>query len=109
VKLMESVHNTARRKHLAQATEKRYTYWIKRFILYHGKRHPATLEEQEIEGFLHTPGRGATSFGGLTVSRPLHQVLCSSECRHSGGSGDHESSKDAPLAIRLWAIAPGAP
>jgi integron integrase len=52
MKLMESVHNTARRKHLAQATEKRYTYWIKRFIPYHGKRHPATMGKQEIEAFL---------------------------------------------------------
>jgi integron integrase len=52
MKLMESVHNTARRRHLAQATEKRYTYWIKRFILYHGKRHPSTMGKQEIEAFL---------------------------------------------------------
>jgi hypothetical protein len=49
---MESVHNTARRKHLAQATEQRDTYWIKRFILYHGKWHPATMGKGEIEGFL---------------------------------------------------------
>ena len=52
MKLMESVHNTARRKHLADATEKRYTYWIRRFILYHGKRHPLTMGRQEIEAFL---------------------------------------------------------
>jgi integron integrase len=52
VKLMESVHNTARRKHLAGATEKRYSYWIRRFILFHGKRHPLTMGRQEIEAFL---------------------------------------------------------
>jgi integron integrase len=52
VKLMDSVHNTARRKHLAVATEKRYTYWIRRFILFHGKRHPLTMGRQEVEAFL---------------------------------------------------------
>jgi hypothetical protein len=61
VTLMESVRNTARRKHLADATEKRYTYWIRRFILYHGKRHPLTMGRQEIEAFLT----------GLAVQRRL--------------------------------------
>ncbi len=55
---MESVHNTARRKHLAQATEKRGTYWIKRFILHHGKRHPSTMGKEESEGFLTDLARG---------------------------------------------------
>jgi integrase len=52
VKLMESAHNTARRKHLAVATEKRCTCRIRRFILFHGTRHPLTLGRQEIEAFL---------------------------------------------------------
>jgi integron integrase len=52
VKLMESVHNTARRRHLAHATENRYSNWIRRFILFHGKRHPSTMGKQEVEAFL---------------------------------------------------------
>ena len=52
VKLMESVHNVARRRHLAATTEKRYTEWIRRFILFHGKRHPLTMGKLEIETFL---------------------------------------------------------
>jgi len=52
VKLMESVHNVARRRHLAATTERRYTEWIRRFILFHGKRHPLTMGKLEIEAFL---------------------------------------------------------
>ncbi len=52
MKLMESVHNVARRRHLAATTEKRYTEWIRRFILFHGTRHPLTMGKLEIEAFL---------------------------------------------------------
>jgi Phage integrase, N-terminal SAM-like domain len=77
MKLMESVLNTSRRKQLAQATEQRDTYWIKRFILYHGKQHPATMGQGEDRRLPHRPGRGATSAGRLKVSRPrfLYRVL----------------------------------
>jgi integron integrase len=63
MKLMDSVHNAARRKHLAVATEQRYTYWIRRFILYHGKRHPLTMGKQEIDAFLTdlAVGRGLSA------------------------------------------------
>ncbi len=41
------------RKHnLAYQTEKAYLYWIKRFILFHGKAHPATMHDQEVAAFL---------------------------------------------------------
>ncbi|UCF94281.1 MAG: phage integrase N-terminal SAM-like domain-containing protein, partial [Desulfobacterales bacterium] len=33
-------------------TEKSYVFWIKRFILFHGKRHPNELGKPEIEAFL---------------------------------------------------------
>lgn len=52
VKLTESVHNVARRRHLAATTERRYTEWIRRFILFHGRRHPLTMGKLEIEAFL---------------------------------------------------------
>ncbi len=34
------------------ATEKAYLAWIRRYILFHGKRHPAEMEKLEIEAFL---------------------------------------------------------
>ncbi|MCP4112520.1 MAG: hypothetical protein GY749_44510 [Desulfobacteraceae bacterium] len=33
-------------------TESAYTDWIKRYIIYHGKRHPKEMGESEISQFL---------------------------------------------------------
>jgi integron integrase len=41
-----------RAKHYSQRTEKAYLGWIRRFILFHGKRHPAHMGREEIETYL---------------------------------------------------------
>ena len=41
-----------RTKHYLIQTEKTYLLWIKRFILFSGKRHPKELGEQEVTAFL---------------------------------------------------------
>lgn len=51
-KLLDRVRNTVRTKHYAYSTEKTYLGWIRRYILFHKKRHPATLGEAEIAEFL---------------------------------------------------------
>jgi site-specific recombinase XerD len=39
-------------KHYSIRTEEAYTDWIRRFILFHRKRHPIDMGEQEIAAFL---------------------------------------------------------
>ena len=34
------------------ATERSYTQWVKRFILFHGKKHPKCMGKKEVEAFL---------------------------------------------------------
>jgi len=51
-KLLDEVRNTLRVHHYAMKTEKAYVQWIKRFILFHQKRHPTELGKQEVEQFL---------------------------------------------------------
>jgi len=51
-KLLDLVRETAQLKHLSLRTEKSYTQWIKRFILFHKKRHPVDLGEDEVRRFL---------------------------------------------------------
>jgi integron integrase len=41
-----------RRKHFSIRTEQAYTDWIRRFILFHGKRHPREMAEIEVTEFL---------------------------------------------------------
>lgn len=52
VKLLDQVRNVIRRKHYSLRTEEAYITWIKRFILYHHKRHPKDMGPREIENFL---------------------------------------------------------
>jgi len=51
-KLLELVRMTIRSRHYSRRTEKSYVGWIKRFILFHGKRHPREMGECEITAFL---------------------------------------------------------
>ncbi len=51
-KLLDSVRDAIRTRHLSRRTEQAYTYWTKRFVLFHNKRHPSELAEPEIRAFL---------------------------------------------------------
>ena len=52
VKLLDKVRQCIRLKGYSIRTEKSYISWIKRFILFHGKRHPQEMGKAEIEAFL---------------------------------------------------------
>ncbi len=51
-KLLDRVRETIRRKHYSIRTEKSYVAWIRRYILFHNKRHPQEMGRAEIEAFL---------------------------------------------------------
>jgi integron integrase len=41
-----------RTRHYSRRTEQAYVYWVRRFVLYHGRRHPRTMGSREISAFL---------------------------------------------------------
>jgi len=51
-RLLEQVHQAIRRLHYSRRTEEAYVGWIKKFIYWSGKRHPATLGAPEVSAFL---------------------------------------------------------
>jgi integrase len=51
-KLLDQVRDAIRTKHYALRTEEAYVNWVRRFILFHGKRHPKDMGGPEIEAFL---------------------------------------------------------
>jgi integron integrase len=51
-KLLDQVRDVIRRKHFSIRTEQCYTDWIRRFILFHNKRHPREMAEAEVTEFL---------------------------------------------------------
>ncbi len=50
--LLDRVRDRIRFKHYSIRTEQAYVDWIRRFIVFHGKRHPADLGVAEVEAFL---------------------------------------------------------
>jgi integron integrase len=51
-KLLDRVRWHLRVKHYSLRTEQSYIHWIRRFILFHHKRHPDEMGEKEIAAFL---------------------------------------------------------
>jgi hypothetical protein len=51
-RLREQVAEVSRFKRLSPRKEEAYWLWIRRFILYHGKRHPKEMNAPEVTAFL---------------------------------------------------------
>ena len=51
-KLLDRLRAACRVRHLSPRTEDAYHHWARRFILFHGKRHPETMAEPEVNAFL---------------------------------------------------------
>lgn len=70
-KLLDRMREAARVRHLSLRTEKAYVHWAKRYILFHGKKHPQEMGEAEINAFLtHLAVEGRVSASTQT------QALC---------------------------------
>jgi integron integrase len=51
-KLLDQVRHAIRMRHFSRRTEATYADWIRRFIIFHRKRHPSTMGAPEITAFL---------------------------------------------------------
>jgi len=51
-KLLDQVRDVLRLKHYSIRTEESYVDWIRRYILFHAKRHPKDMGRAEVEAFL---------------------------------------------------------
>src|SRR2546428_3849854 len=52
MKLLAQVRAVLRTKHYSPRTEESYVGWVRRFVRFHGLRHPAELGGAEVERFL---------------------------------------------------------
>jgi hypothetical protein len=51
-RLLDRVRQALRARHLSRRTEEAYVAWIRRFIVFHDKRHPAEMGAPEFTKFL---------------------------------------------------------
>ncbi len=54
-KLLDRVRHAVRARHYSPRTEKACVHWIKRYIFFHGKRHPGEIGAAEVTAFLTAP------------------------------------------------------
>ena len=73
VKLLDRVREEIRTRHYSRRTEEAYVSWIRRFIVFHGKRHPRDLGEVEVSAYVsHLAARGVSA---STQNQALSAVL----------------------------------
>ena len=48
-RLLDQVRDRLRVKHYSLRTEDAYLHWIRRFIFYHGKRHPQEMGGPQVD------------------------------------------------------------
>ena len=73
-KLLDQGRERIRVKHYSLRTEDAYLHWIRRFIFFHGKRHPREMGGPEVEAFLSelaVAGRVAASTQNQALSALL--------------------------------------
>lgn len=51
-KLIERFREAIRERHYSRRTEQTYWYWIRYFVFFHGKRHPAEMGAEQVSAFL---------------------------------------------------------
>jgi hypothetical protein len=51
-RLLDRVVGLIRARHYSPRTEKAYVAWIKKYIFFHGKRHPDEMGSAQVEEFL---------------------------------------------------------
>ena len=67
-RLLDRVRAALRARHYSRRTEEAYVAWIRRYIFFHGKRHPAGMGAPELTSFLTSlavDGRALATFRTL--------------------------------------------
>ena len=73
-RLLDRVRHAIRARHYSLRTEEAYVGWIRRYILFHGKRHPSEMGEPEINAFVtHLAVEGPVS--ASTQTQALSALL----------------------------------
>ena len=71
-KLLDQVRQAIRARHYSPRTEETYVHWIKRFIFFHNKRHPAEMG-------VHSPADQLGIDSGRCSRQRLPYMQCLSE------------------------------
>ncbi|HUL71914.1 MAG TPA: integron integrase [Vicinamibacterales bacterium] len=72
-KLLDQLREAIRVRHYSPRTEEAYVAWVRRFILFHGKRHPREMGASEVTAFLSSLAR--RDVAASTQNQALSAIL----------------------------------
>src|SRR2546430_7433870 len=103
-KLLDHVRQLMRLPHYSLRTEEAYVSWIRRYILFHGKRHPRELDEKHVSQFLTDlaiNGRvaAATQNQALNALLFLYKEVMQRELEFIGGGFWGEGAPQMPRGV----------
>jgi site-specific recombinase XerD len=73
-RLMERIRHRLRTRHYSAKTERAYCGWVRRFVIFHQRRHPSSMGEPEIAAFL-TYLATEKNVSASTQNQALHAIL----------------------------------
>lgn len=91
-------------RHLSLRTEKAYIQWIRRFILFHGKRHPNEMGAEEIVAFLthlavHRKVSSSTQNQALSAILFLYRKVLRRDVQQLEGIVRAKRSRRVPVVL----------
>jgi len=103
-KLLEQVRDAIRTKHYSTRTEQTYIDWIRRYILFHNKRHPKEMGVLEVQAFithLATQDKvsASTQNQALSAVTFLYRHVLHTELQFPADTIRPEKSKPLPVVL----------
>lgn len=103
-RLLDRVRHAARLRHMSPRTEQTYVGWIRRFILFHGKRHPDVMGAPEVVEFLsHLAVERrvgpTTQNQALSALLFLYRVILGRELEGLDAAARAHSSRPLPVVL----------
>src|SRR5262245_3387655 len=103
--LLQRVRAALRAAHYSHLTEKAYVGWIRRYILFHHKRHPADMGATEMSAFLSHLAlahkvAASTQTQALSALLFLYRVVLPSICHGSMTSSEPANPRSSRWSCR---------
>jgi integron integrase len=103
-KLLEQVSDAIRTKHYSTRTEQTYIEWIRRYILFHNKRHPKEMGVLEVQAFIthlatHDKVSASTQNQALSAIVFLYRHVLHTELQFPADTIRPDKSKPLPVVL----------
>ena len=103
-RLLDQLRARIRLRHYSRRTEASYVHWVRRFVLFHGKRHPRELGAEHVTAFLsslasHRGVAAATQNQALSALLFLYREVLALDLPWLGGIAHAKRPRRLPVVL----------